>query len=151
MIQRIQTVFLFLAIVFLGLFLAFPLISVEATHFTDSIKGWEVGHTLPVGDQPYIIFFNAIFIGSAAGFTLIAIFLYKKRSLQILLGVFAIILIGSAQGFVFYKFQTKVFIGDVILRKWNLFSAVAVVLEILAIVYIRKDEEKLKSLDRLRD
>lgn len=150
MIQRIQTVFLLLAIVALGLFLWMPLITVEATHFSDSIQGYYVGHTLPVGDQPYIIFFNSILIGSAAGLTLIAIFLYKKRSLQMLLCWFAIILIVTAQAFVFYKFQTKVFIGDVILRKWNLFSVIAVVLEILAFVYIRKDEETIKSLDRLR-
>ena len=85
MIQRIQTVFLFLAIVALGLFLWLPLLTAEAPHFSDSARGWEVGHTLPVGDQPYIIFFNAIFVGTAIGFTLIAIFLYKKRSIQMLL------------------------------------------------------------------
>ncbi len=56
----------------------------------------------------------------------------------------------SAQAFVFYKYQTKVFMGDVVFREWNVFSAVAIVLEILAIVYIRKDEEKIRSLDRLR-
>lgn len=150
MIQRIQTVFLLLAIVALGLFLWMPLLTVEAPHFSDSIKGYLIGHTLPVGDQPYIIFFNCILVGTAAGLTLIAIFLYKKRSLQMLLCWFAIVLIVAAQAFVFYKFQTKVFMGDVVLRKWNLFSVVAIVLEILAFVYIRKDEETIKNLDRLR-
>lgn len=151
MIQRIQTVFLLLAIICLGLFLWMPLIMVEANHYTDSIQGYLVGHSVPIGDQPYIIFINAILIGSAAGLTLIAIFLYKKRNLQMLLCVFAVILIAAAQAFVFYKYQTKVFMGDVILRKWNLFSALAAVFELLAFVYIRKDEEKIKSLDRLRD
>ena len=127
-----------------------PLLTAEATHFSDSVQGYAVGHTLPVGDQPYIIFFNSILIGTAAGFTLISIFLYKKRSLQMLLCWFAIVLIVAAQAFVFYKFQTKVFMGDIVLRKWNLLSAIAVLFEILALVYIRKDEEKVKSLDRLR-
>ena len=150
MIQRIQTVFLLLAIVALGLFLGLPLITVEAPQFSDSTKGFEVTHTLPFMSQPYIYFINAILLLTAIGFTLISIFLYKKRSLQTLLCWFAILVIVSAQAFVFYKYQTKVFIGDVVFREWNVFSAVAVVLEILAIVYIRKDEEKIRSLDRLR-
>lgn len=150
MIQRIQTVFLLLAIVALGLFLWLPLITVEAPHFSDSTKGFEVTHTLPFMQQPYIYFINAILVLTAIGFTLISIFLFKKRSLQTLLCWFAIVLIVSAQAFVFYKYQTKVFMGDVVFHEWNVFSAVAVVLEILAIVYIRKDEEKIRSLDRLR-
>ncbi len=150
MIQRIQTVFLLLAIVALGLFLWMPLISVEAKTFFDSQQGYTVGHTLPVMEQPYIIFFNAIFVGTAIGFTLLAIFLFKKRSLQVLLCWFAVILIITAQAFVFYKYQTKIFLGDVILRKWNLLSAVALAMELLAIYYIRKDEETIRSLDRLR-
>ncbi|HLP19305.1 MAG TPA: DUF4293 domain-containing protein [Chitinophagales bacterium] len=150
MIQRIQTVFLLLAIIAMGLLLFLPLVSVETQHFTNSTKGYEIGHTLPIASVPYIIFFNAIMLGTAMGFTLIAIFLFKKRSLQMLFCWFAIVLITSAAAFVFYKFQTKVFIGDVIYRKWNIFSLVAVVLEILAIVYIRKDENTIRSLDRLR-
>src|SRR5947208_1044409 len=109
MIQRIQTVFLFLAIVALGLFLWFPLITVEAPKFSDSVQGWQIGHALPVGDQPYIIFFNLIFLASAMGLSLIAIFLFKKRSIQMLLCWFAIILIVTAEAFVFYKYQTKIF------------------------------------------
>ena len=150
MIQRIQTVFLFLAIVALGLYLYLPLITVENGKFTDSINGFDVSHTLPFMDQPYRYMFNLIFAGIGAGFSLIAIFLYKNRSVQMLLCWFAIIFIVSAQAFVFYKYQTKVFMGDVILRKWNLFSLVAIVFEILAFAYIRKDEETIKSMDRLR-
>ena len=47
-------------------------------------------------------------------------------------------------------YQTQVFFGYVILRKWNLFALVAVVFEILAFAYIRKDEETVRGLDRLR-
>lgn len=150
MIQRIQTVFLFLAIVAMGLYLYLPLITVENGKFTDSVQGFFVAHTLPFMDQPYIYFVNAILTGVAAGFSLLAIFLYKNRSVQMLFCWFAIIFIVFAQAFVLYKYQTKVFMGDVILRKWNLLSVVAIVLEILAFTYIRKDEETIKSLDRLR-
>ncbi len=150
MIQRIQTIFLLLAIVALGLFLWMPLITVESGKFTDAVKGFYIAHTLPFMDVPYIYFINAILTGIAAGFTLIAIFLFKKRSVQMLLCWFAIVFIVTAQAFVYYKYQTKVFIGDVILTPWNLLSFVAIAFEMLAFAYIRKDEETIKSMDRLR-
>lgn len=150
MIQRIQTVFLGLAIICLALFLALPLLAVETVNFTDSTSGYEIGHTVVISGQPYKVFFNQIIIGSAAALTLIAIFLYKKRSLQMLFCWFSVILIVAAVGFVYYKWQTRVFPGDVIFRKWNIMALGAIVFEILAIYFIRKDEETIRSLDRLR-
>ena len=151
MIQRIQTVFLLLAVVALGLFLWLPLIGVESSVFRDTIPGWRVGHTVEIWAGPYIIIFNAIFTGTAIGITLMSIFLYKRRSLQILLCWFSIILIASGELFVYYQYQTRIFKGDVILTPWNLLAIAAVVLQFLAIIYIRKDEALLKSVDRLRD
>ena len=63
---------------------------------------------------------------------------------------FAILFIVAAQCYVYYEYQTKVFLGDVVFRKWNIFSLAAVIFEILAFAYIRRDEETIKSLDRLR-
>lgn len=150
MIQRIQTVFLLLSAITLGLFLWLPLIGVENVNFKDTIPGWQIGHTLTVSDIPYIIFFNAILTGTAVGFTLINIFLFKKRSVQMLFCWLSILLIASAEGFVYYKYQTKIFMGDVLLTPWNILAIVAVILQILAFVFIRKDDELVKSLDRLR-
>ena len=151
MIQRIQTVFLLLAIVCMGLFLWMPLVGVEAAKFSDFTPGYSIGHTLPVGDQPYIMFFNSILTGTAAGLLFIAIFSFKNRGFQMMLCWFAIVLMVSAQAFVYYKYVTRVFMGDVLLTYWNLLSIGAIVLLILSIVFIRKDEETIKSLDRLRD
>ncbi len=150
MIQRIQTVFLLLALVCMGLFLWMPLVGVEANKFTDFTQGFAIGHTLPIGSQPYIMFFNAIFTGTAAGLVLIAIFSFKNRGFQMMLCWFSIVLMVSAQAFVYYKYMTKVFLGDVLLTWWNVLSIASVVLLILAFAYIRKDEETIKSLDRLR-
>lgn len=148
MIQRIQTVFLLLAIVFLGLYLYLPLITLEVSgiKFVEHIPGWDVS----IFNGGYFYFVNAVFAGTAIGLSLIAIFLYKRTGIQQLLCWFSVVFIIAAAGFVFYRYQTRVFPGDVILRKWNLLAALAVVMQILAVVYIRKDEEKLKSLDRLR-
>lgn len=150
MLQRIQTVFLLLSVVCMGLYLWFPLIAVESPTFNDVVQGWGVGISWVISDQPYIILINAILTGSAIGLTLLNIFMFKKRSLQLLLCWFALILIASAAGFVFYKYQTKVFVGDVLLTPWNLLAAGAALLQLLAWYFIRKDEQLVKSLDRLR-
>lgn len=148
MIQRIQTVFLLLAIVSLALFLYLPLITLESDviKFVEHIPGWDIA----MYQDGYFYFVNAVFTGTAIGLSLIAIFLYKRPGLQQLLCWFAIIFILSAEAFVFYRYQTRVFPGDVVLRKWNLLAAAAVVLQLLAIIYIRKDQATLKNLDRLR-
>jgi hypothetical protein len=150
MIQRIQTVFLLLAIVTLGLFLWFPVLEKEAPHFNDFIQGWAVGHSVPIAGESYIVFFNSIFTGTAIGFALIAIFLFKKRNLQMLFCWFSILFIACGEGFVYYKYQTLVFRGDVILTPWNLLTVASAACLIAAVFFIRKDEELVKSLDRLR-
>ena len=79
MIQRIQTLLLLLSAVILGLFLWLPLMRVEAPAYNDTFAGWEVVNKLPVMDIPYIIYFNAIFTGTAIGFTFLTILLFKKE------------------------------------------------------------------------
>jgi Domain of unknown function (DUF4293) len=147
MIQRIQTVFLLLALIAIGLFLWMPLIRLEAPHFpVREFQGWDIYYRA----YGYLFFINGILSGTAAGLTLINIFLFKNRALQMLLCWFAIVLIVFAQAYVYYDWQTYVFFGEVVLRKWNLFSFVAILFEILAFAYIRKDEEMIKGMDRLR-
>jgi Domain of unknown function (DUF4293) len=147
MIQRIQTVFLFLAVVAMGLFLWMPLIRTELRPFSDVIHGWEVTHRF----NGWIYFINPILVGTAMVLTVINIFLFKNRDLQMLVCWFSIAFIAAASAYVYYKYQTWIFPGgDVILTWWNLLAAVAALFEILALAYIRKDENTIKSLDRLR-
>ena len=146
MIQRIQTVFLLLAVIALGLFLWLPLIQLDIPHNPIAVKGWDVVQRY----NGWIYFINVIFTGTAMGLSLIGIFLFKSRDLQMLICWFAIVMIAAAEGFVFYEYRTYIFPGDVIFTPWNLLAATAVVFEILAFIYIRKDEHTIKSLDRLR-
>jgi hypothetical protein len=150
MIQRVQTLFMLLAAAAMGLFLYLPLINLEFGHFPPTlVKGYDItdNHFRAFG---YIILMNSILAGTAIGLSLINIFLYKNRGLQMMICWFAILFIVAAQAFVYYEYQTWEFIGYVALRKWNLFTVVAVVFEILAFAFIRKDDETIKSLDRLR-
>ncbi len=147
MIQRVQTIFLLFAVAALGLYLWLPLIRLEAPHFPGT--EWQ-GYDLTYHYNGYMYLLNAILAGTAIGLSLINIFLFKRRSLQMLICWFAILFIVAAEATVYYQYQTQVFFGYVILRKWNLFALVAVVFEILAFAYIRKDEETIKGMDRLR-
>jgi len=149
MIQRIQTVFLFLAVVALGLFLWMPLINMDPVLFNHpkGLKGWEIVHRY----NGWMYLVNLIFAGTAIGLTLINIFLFKWRDLQMLTCWFSVVFIIAAEVFVYYEYQTYIFPGGyVILTPWNILAGVAVLLQILAFVYIRKDEKTIKSLDRLR-
>jgi len=146
MIQRIQTIFLFLAVVALGLFLWMPVIKIDFPPFNENIQGWDVRHFF----NGWIYFINPILVGTAIVLTIINIFLYKNRELQMLICWFSIVFIGAAEAYVYYKYQTKVSPGYVIFTYWNLLAGVAVLFELLALVYIRKDENTIRSLDRLR-
>ena len=146
MIQRIQTVFLFLSAVALGLFLWLPEIRLEAPGYKEAIQGWDVRHFY----NGYIYFLNPILAGTAIGLTIINISLFKKRDMQMLLCWFSIVFIIAAEAYVYYKYYTKIFFGDVVFTPWNALAGVAIILQILAYVYIRKDENMIKSLDRLR-
>ena len=161
MIQRIQTVFLLLAVISIGVFLYMPLIGFSMNKDEQFKKGWEVGQTFVFSGQAYFYFITAIFAGTAAILTFINIFFYKNRSFQMLVCWFAIVFTVCAVGFVFYQYETrecyydsfskKILDCESILTPWNLLAIAAVVFEVAAYFFIRKDEELLKSADRLRD
>jgi hypothetical protein len=153
MIQRIQTVFLLLVLISLGLFLWMPLIQLSALPHNLDIKGWEVTHKY----NGWIYYINSILAGTALGLTLISIFLFKKRDLQMLICWFSVVFIGAAVAVVYYEYRIYIWPNtyglpraDVIFTPWNALAGVAILFQILAWYNIRKDENTIKSLDRLR-
>ncbi len=159
MIQRLQTVFLLLAIISISLFLWLPAIESTGTNTYHSvIKGWEVKERIMTTMGVYFFFFNAILLGTAAGLSLITIFLYKWRKAQMVFTLLNIPFILAAGAFTIYKWQTaqslyiaqKVIELDIYFTPFNIFLLLAVIFQILAFLYIRKDEKLIKSLDRLR-
>lgn len=151
MIQRVQTLLLIFALIAMTVLMMFPLIGLERDAFKKVIEGWEVGYSTLLGGESYKILINLILVGTAAGFSLISIFLFKYRAIQMAFCWIAILFMSFATGYVYYTFQTFVFAGYVVLTPWNLGYVAAIVLLIAAIIFIRKDDELVKSLDRLRD
>jgi EamA domain-containing membrane protein RarD len=139
MIQRIQTVWLFLAVICAALTYKFPF-------YTGNIIGKDnVQRYLELtASSNYIILI--LTAGFIAGTTAI-IFLYKNRKQQLWLTIAAACL--SVINLVIYFYEVKKFSSGNMSLTAILAFALPILL-ILAATGIRKDEKLIRSLDRLR-
>lgn len=155
MIQRIQTIWLFLASLALFCMFLFPylqIVSPEGRAQAIKVTGvYEQINNAPVKTQEFIGFSALTLV--IALLPLVVIFFYRDRKKQIALSYLVII---SIIGFGFWLAQTaKGIIGDITLDIPNygigvLLPSVAIIFMILALKGIRKDEKLIKSVDRLR-
>ena len=145
MIQRIQSVFLLVAAIALAALFKYPVAesSASGTPFFDD-------QLFSISDHPILLGLTAI----AALGCLISIFFYKNRVLQIriatismiatlFLGIVAIWLIYSNAS----SWAETMSINDGIGLYLNILAFVMI---ILANVFIKKDENTVRSMDRLR-
>jgi len=136
MIQRIQT--LYLAVV--------AILSILAAFFIKSLAQNEESSIFELSVQMDRITF---FI--AAIFAVISIFLYKKRINQFIVNRLNIILNLFLLGFFVYR-SLKLSGESLLLQKgiWIIVPLISIVLLILANKAIKRDEDLVKSVDRLR-
>lgn len=157
MLQRIQTVFILLAIVFIVLSLALPIafysnLTVSSQFDYTILKFLSTKNTNTLGFNSLPLFVPAIL---SALLSLVQIVMYKKRKVQINLGVYSMVLNVLYLGLLVY-YMTSVLnhsvSGDVqVSHKYPLiFPVISLVFSYLAIRNIRKDDDLVKSLDRLR-
>jgi len=136
MIQRIQTIYLLISAgISAGLTFVFHL--------------WKTVNDVLVFAKDNMLFFG-LFLGSAA-LALIAIFMYKNRKSQFVLGRLNIILNFILLGlFVYHSLNLS---GETLVSE----KGIGILLPIFSIVFlvlankaIKKDEDLVKSVDRLR-
>jgi hypothetical protein len=144
MIQRIQTLFLLASAVVLGLLFWIPL----ATSNRPSVQ-FLSDSVFNIMDHPALIALTCLGIIVS----LVAIFLYRKRPVQLKAGYFIImvsILLPVISFILFTNASAQA--GDVeIYDKPGLYlPAGSIVLTAIANYFIRKDEKLVKSMDRLR-
>ena len=136
MIQRIQSIYLFIAaLVSAGLLFAIPVYSTEA------------GDPVYAVDKLELV---ALFFGSAL-LSLITIFLFKNRKLQFVLGRLNIILNFILLGVLVY--QSQILSGGAAAPEKGigmLIPIISIVFIALANKAIKRDEDLVKSVDRLR-
>ena len=139
MIQRIQTVWLFLAALFAALTYKFPFYSGNVIS-KENVQRFE---KLVASSNFLILIFTA---GIVAG-GIIMIFMYKNRKQQMWLTAAAAGL--SIINIILYFTELKKFLsGNMALT--SVFAFAIPVFLVLAINGMRKDENLVKSLDRLR-
>ncbi len=147
MIQRIQTIFLFVSALLIAslLKLKFADLSVNNEIYTFIAKGIYNGEEIIFNGLAIFILISIITIIHFA-----VIFLYKKRILQIRILVFSIVLLLGLFGLFFY-FPYSGFTGVKVAFKIPVvFPVVAAILDFLAIRSIGKDEALVRSLNRIR-
>lgn len=154
MIQRIQTIYLLIVAILIGILYFFPIASFvveqDMSMYNLSVNGLipDVAGAKPLFRAiPLIIFISVIIIIST-----ITIALYKRRMFQIRLCIINIILLLGLQVFMFYFVSvSKHQLGSS--ASFSLifvFPIISAVLSYLAIRRIAKDESLVRSMDRLR-
>jgi len=129
MIQRIQSVYFFIATIFLLIyaFMCDHSILQIATNFTQNL--------IPAMGSVVVAFLS-----------LIIIFLFKKRNFQTKLSSFLMLIIIGIIAYFIYSFGIKLFY-----KEWSFYLLpLALVFLFLARKSVIKDEKLIKSVDRLR-
>lgn len=136
MLQRIQTVYLLIAAILSGgLIFVFHL--------------WTTANDVPVYAKDDIVYL-AMFLGSAA-LSLFSIFNYKNRKFQFVLGRLNIILNFILLGLFVYLLLNTSGESQISEKGVGIFIPIfSIVFLVLANKAIKKDEDLVKSVDRLR-
>ncbi len=169
MLQRIQTVYLFLAFVFCFLYLMFPTATVVLDDVSISIKPYELKVAeVAIGEELKVIeaeideklnvgLFQVALVLLAFAImviTIIATFKYKKRVLQIRLGRMNILLLLTliVLSFVYIDFVKAQLLAEIDYREGIgiFFPFVSIILIFLANRAIRRDEALIRSSGRIR-
>jgi len=147
MIQRIQTVYLLLAAILLGLIYFLPVAVIQAADavYQLDISGVKKAGELITSGLPLLIFLTAVILVHV-----VTIFLYRKRLLQVKILIMSIILVLGLFS-TFFWFAYMGFKGAEVGFKLTIaIPAVVIILDYLAIKAIAKDEALVRSLDRIR-
>jgi hypothetical protein len=147
MIQRIQTLYLLVSVILLGLLFALPFAEIvkDGVIYLFNFKGVSVEGVLKQNGIIVTVLI-AVFL-ALHGF---AISDYKKRTRQIVVIKYTVFGLLIMLG-VFFFFTSYSYNGFPISYKAGfIFPLVAIILDILAIRAIKKDEALIRSIDRIR-
>ncbi|MDR1897630.1 MAG: DUF4293 domain-containing protein [Prevotellaceae bacterium] len=138
MIQRIQTLYLFLIVVLQSILL----LSNIAKYIADEAE--IICYTKDLGTV-------AILTSLTALIPAISMFMYKKRIRQMRFNIFNSIILVALQGFIIYYIIGYINkSSSFIFSLPSIFPVISLILSILAIRNILKDELLIKSLNRIR-
>ena len=133
MLQRVQSLFLIAALALMLLVFFLPLI-----HISEQVKVYcyEV--------RPLLLLAVLSILGIC-----VALFLYKVRLMQIRILAFAAVILAGLQGWIGYYYFFERIPGSVF-SFTTVFPTIAIILILLSIRYIARDEAIVRSVHRLR-
>ena len=158
MIQRIQTVYFLITAVLIGLMFFFPLATFmgDGSEFRLTACSFD-DITDPANPVRYMhTIYLSILLGAAALLPLVIMFLYKRRLLQIRLCFAEIVLLLGALGFVaYYIYHYSATMEVFEMSSWKVglpavFPLVSIILMVLALRAVLRDENLIRSLNRIR-
>ncbi len=151
MIQRKQTLFLIFSILIMAGYIFSPVIKVDGGMFHSMVKARDlaVNINFPIIGH-YFVFVCMVAALITIGINLLTILLFKNRGIQIVLCWLSLIPALFCFCYTYYRMTTTEMIQDQLFYYGNISPIVAVVFIFLAMFYIRKDDELVKSVDRLR-
>lgn len=151
MIQRKQTLFLIVSILLMAAYIFSPIIRIDGPHVHSFVKAQElaVNVNFPVIGH-YFVFVCLVAASITITLNALTIVLFKYRKLQIFLCWLSIIPTIFCFCYTYYRMTTTEMIQDQLFYYGNIAPIVALVFIFLAMYSIRKDEELVKSVDRLR-
>lgn len=153
MIQRVQTIYLFVAAALTFCLFGLPFANVGNGFMTFNVTAYQISPTVPLVQMPKMWPLATVTL-CAAIFCLVAIFLYANRARQMKMvryniAVQAIVMIGMVIC-CFNMQRTAGSMATVSPRFAFIIPAVNIVLLILANRGIKADDDLVKSADRLR-
>ena len=154
MIQRIQTVYLLLAALLVGLLFFFPLAGFVNSTGTSYIFRYRGLYEISGGTESLVMFTLplAITLLVSALLSLISVFLFKLRSVQMKMSILNIIVLFMIMVVIAY-YAVISFEKFGVNADYTIFATmpiIALILHVMAFYAIRKDERLVKSIDRIR-
>lgn len=153
MIQRIQSIYLFLSVLAIAAMYFLPL--AQITGYSEEFYLKAVG-IYKGGEELESTFFISALLAVEIGFTFFIIFFYKKRNRQMMLGKLNLLVLTVLIAVVFfYADYAKSLTGlpkDTLVNYQFacILPVISIVLNYLAIRAIKKDEDLVRAADRLR-
>ena len=152
MIQRIQSLFLFVSLCFMIPMFFIPvanLVFETGEIFTFNLTGFfltEAGTTTCVSNQYSLMVFGIVI----CALNLIIIFLYRNRILQIRFCIYNILLLIGLMGVMLFVLYSIPNVRSVSFGMPIVFPVVSIILHYMAFRGIRKDELMVQALNHLR-
>ncbi|PXX98852.1 DUF4293 domain-containing protein [Marinifilum breve] len=153
MIQRIQSLYLLGSFILIGIMFFFPLAElIDTAGQTYEFLYRGIPAIAEGAPAIFIAYPVAILLSVIALVSLITIFLFKKRMIQIRLTIFNMVCMLGAMGLIYYSINSQAGELNAIANYSiiNAFPLVALILSYLALRGIGKDEAMIRSMDRIR-